>query len=239
MKMKKVTAILAIVCICVSGIKVSAQDIKFGVKGSLLTSTVNAKESGVYNLRSGFEIGAYGQYNLTDELGVSFEPAFAMKGANKIDPLIVYSAESALLWDEINQVEYGFLQHDLSLSVIELPVLVQLNLDMGMGLHIFAGPSFDFILKAEHFYEREDEDRPEDFYRDYGNEADITDRFAYYDFGVVVGTGIEIEADPLDIRVQIKYRYGVSDINVVENKPVINQHNLGVTLGIGFNKLFF
>lgn len=235
--MKKLIIITMLVC--AFAIVNNAQDLKYGVKGSFLVNNITVENQGYSTFKPGYSIGAFVQYDLLDNLGVSFEPVYAIKGANNIDPLIIYSQTSPLLWNSATETPIEYKSHDLSYSVIEMPILAQFKLEMGsMGLRVFVGPTMDFILNATHHYVIEDETLPSDFSRDIELAADVTDRFAYYDFGVIGGVGFDIEADPIDIRVDLKYRYGLTNLNKVSNKPAIYGHSIGLSVGVGINKFF-
>ncbi|MFA6402190.1 MAG: porin family protein [Salinivirgaceae bacterium] len=234
--MKKST-IFTSVLFLFSAMVLNAQEMKYGVKGSFLASTFSSTDDGMYGFRPGYSVGGYFQYNLSDELGVSVEPAYALKGANKFDAYNLYDPQSPLFWNGTSSIKYK--QHDISLSVIEVPVLVHLNMSVGNGsvFRIFTGPSIDFITKATLNSTREYEPT-EGFVYDFNSAVDVTDRFSYVDYGIQAGVGFDIDMEPVGITLEIKYRYGFSDVNNVEGKPSMNSQNIAVSLGIGLEKLF-
>ncbi len=228
--MKKLT-IFTVLCAFVFINSINAQDMKFGVKGSFLTSTISTGNNVWSKLRPGFDVGGYFQYNIMEILGVSIEPVYAVKGANDINPLYFYDQYSPKFDDAAKQ-------HNLALSVIEVPILAQLNLDMGgIAMRVFGGPSFDFILGANHITYREEASAGDDFINDIKSEADVTERFVYNNYTAVIGVGFDIEMDPVDLRIDLKYQHGFTNINNVELKPAIYTHSFGISVGIGLDKL--
>lgn len=235
--MKKST-ILSVMCAVMLVNLGNAQDIQLGVKGSFLTSTIATPDDGWGKLRPSYDVGIFAQYNLSDQLGVSLEPAFAKKGTDEFDPLLIYSQTSPLLTNNGESIEYK--SHSIQMSVIQIPVLAQLKMDMGgMQMRLFGGPSFDFITSANHLMVREFPGATDDFTYEINDNAEVTERFVYTDYTAVVGIGFDIAVDPIDLRIDIKYQHGFTDINNVEGKPAIYTRTFGVSLGIGLDKLIF
>lgn len=234
--MKKTLNLLMVLMAC-NVITLTAQDMKFGIKTSLLGSSFSTPENGLYNFRLGYSIGGFFQYNFLDNLGVSIEPAFAKKGANKFDAYIIYDPYSPIFWDGTTPIEYS--QHAISMTVIELPVLGQFIMGKGgNGVRIMAGPSIDFISKVIHTKSRINP-LASDSSEEIESSGDVTERFKYVDYGMQAGVGFDMELDPVDISVELKYRFGFSDINNVKGKTSLRNQNFGITLGIGLDKLFF
>ena len=232
--MKKFTVLL-IVCGFMLINLGNAQDVQFGVKGSFLTSTLNSQGNGWGKMTPGYDAGIFAQYNISDKFGVSLEPTFAQKGINDFDPYLIYYKGFPLLTD-INNEPINYKSHSLVLSVISLPILAQLSMDMGgMKMRLFAGPSFDFISKATHLMEHKLSETDEGS----NSEAVATERFKYTDYTAVVGIGFDIEMKPIDLRFDLKYQHGFTDINNVDGKPTLYTRTFGVSLGIGLEKLFF
>lgn len=229
--MKKFTFIFAMICAFTLSTTI-AQDIKFGVKGGLLGGTSTTHEQEWQKFTPGYEIGIYGQYNIMDILGVSFEPSFARKGINDFDPSLVYFEGSPKL-------DFVYKDQKLNFSVVSFPVLAQLNLDMGMNVRIFGGPAFDYIAKASHYTLRDQQGIEEDFTFEMESKAEVTERFDYWNYTAVVGVGFDIEMDPVDLRIDVKYQHGFNNISVVENKPSLYTRYFGVTVGVGLDKLVF
>ncbi len=235
--MKKST-IFTVLCAFLLINTINAQDMKFGVKGSFLMSTIASPDDGFSKLKPGYSAGVYFQYNVLDILGVSFEPVYSLKGANDIDALYIYDEYSPKLWNPVLNEPIEYEQHNLSLTTFELPVLIQLNLDFGGAvMRLFVGPSWDIIHAANFESIRKEPSAGDDFVNDIETNVDVTDRFLYNDYSGVAGVGFDIEMDPVDLRIDFKYHHGFTNINNVENKPAIYNRSFGVTVGVGLNKL--
>lgn len=229
--MKKFTFIIAIMCLIL--IKpATAQDIKFGAKAGYLEGTLAVEDGEWQSVSPGYEIGLFGQYNIMDILGVSFEPVFSRQGSFDFDPINIYHEDSPKL-------DFEYKDQKLFISKIEFPVLAQLNMDMGMDVRLFAGPSFDYISKVTHYTWRDQASIDDDFIYEISNKSEVTERFQYWNYAAVIGVGTDFEVGPVDLRVDVKYKHGFNDINVVQYKPSIYTRYLGVTVGVGINRLFF
>ncbi len=228
--MKRTVVFLIVLCLCSFKV-IEAQDMKYGLKGSLLATTFNVEDNGLLTLKPGYAIGGFFHFYFMDAIGVSVEPAYALKGTHDFDVNTVYYSESPL----INGGD--FKSHSLSLSVIEVPVLAQLKFNLGGNtLRIFGGPSFDFILKANHNMVRLDYTLGEDFAREIESNNDVTDRFEYIDYGGKLGMGMDFDISPLILMIALDYRYGFNDINNTRSKPAIHTHGFGLTVGIGMGQ---
>jgi hypothetical protein len=232
--MKKFTIVLSVICLMLlkSSMAQFTDNIKFGVKGSYLESAITTQEGEWQDLAPGFGIGIFAQYDIMDILGVSIEPSFARKGINNFDPTLIYFEGSPKL-------DFDFKDQKLKLNIIQVPILAQLNLDMGMNVRVFGGPSFDFITKATHYTLRDETGIAEDFTFEMESVAEVTERFVYVDYTAIIGVGFDMEVNPIDLRIDIFYQHGFSDLSVVENKPALYTRTFGVTVGVGLNKLVF
>lgn len=225
--MKKVTLIIAISCI-LSSMVTLAQTMSYGVKGSLNMSSLYVNDDGFGNFKTGFGAGGFFQYNVLDALGVSLEPMYMQKGANNFNYQNLYSEFSPAFVDQVTGEPFDFKLQQVSLSVIEVPVMGHFIMHMGgMNARLFAGPTFDFLLFANYLKERVDDGK--NIY----TAEDITDRFDYYDIGAKAGLGIDLNLSPLVIRVDLSYRYGFTDINNTVGKPAFFNNNVSLSLGIG------
>jgi len=220
-------------------LNIQAQDIKFGAKAGFINSYI-ANEDVWTRPAAGFNIGLFGSYEVMKPLSVSFEPAFANLGARDINILDLYSSTSFKLWDYVKNEPIEYDHHDLRLTMIELPILAHYSVEMGsMKVRAFAGPSFDFIMKAMLSSYRKDVVIGETYLSNIRSNEDITDRFAYYDFSGVIGAGVDLELDPIDLSIDLSYKHGFKNINVVKDKSRLDLRTFNLSVGIGINKLFF
>ncbi len=200
--MKKLT-ILLVVFFAFCYFSTNAQDIKFGLKGSFLGSTFSSADDGIYSYRPGYSIGGYFQYTIIEMFGVSVEPAFAKKGVNKFDAYNLYDPFSPIFYDGASTIDYK--RHDISLSIIEIPVLCHFNMELGGNnvFRVFAGPSFDFIAKATHFKIRANP-LASDSSEELTSKGEITKRFPYVDYGVQAGIVIDLYLQTVGINFELK-----------------------------------
>jgi hypothetical protein len=216
-----------------------AQDIKFGVKAGFIGGCI-ADEDYWSKPAPGYNIGLFAAYYVQDAIGVSIEPSIAKIGANKINILDFYSSASPKLYDYSTGEAITYDHHNLRLTMLELPVLVHYKIDMGsMGVRFFAGPSLDFILKGKVISYKKDVVAGDSYFKDIISEDEVTDRLEYYDFSGVVGLGVDMELDPIDLSIDLSYKHGFKNINNMSSKSDLRMRSLNLTVGIGINKLFF
>jgi hypothetical protein len=234
--MKRITFIIISLFLLASS---QAQDIKFGAKAGFITSCI-ADEDVWFKPAAGFNLGLFGSYEVMKPLSVSIEPAFANLGARDINILDLYSSTSFKLWDYTKNEPITYDHHDLHLTMLEIPVLAHYSLELGsMKVRAFAGPSLDFILKATLSSYREDIVIGETRLNEIHSNEEITDRFSYYDFSGVIGAGVDLELDPIDLSIDLSYKHGFKNINVVKDKSRLDMRTFNLSVGIGINKLFF
>ncbi|MBI9066184.1 MAG: PorT family protein [Salinivirgaceae bacterium] len=224
--MKKATNLTVIICILFA-FTANAQSMKYGVKGAYTHSSVYVQDESFSSYRPGFGIGGFFQYDVLDILGVSIEPMFVKKGGRDSDYTTYYDEKSTLFVDQTGK-PFNFESQNLDLSVIEVPILAQYITEVaGFDSRVFAGPSFDFLLKANYLRNRIFEDE------EILTSEDISDRFKSMDVGFMAGVGYNMEISMLILRVDFTYRYGVTNFNNVENKPAVYNNNFALTVGIG------
>jgi hypothetical protein len=226
-------------------LNIYAQDIKYGIKGGFISSCI-ANEDNWSKPGAGFNVGLFASYYLSEELGVSFEPAFSRFRTNNIQILDLFSKSSpklstSYLGDDgiIYTNEIAYDHHNLSFTTLDLPVLVNFKMNMGgMGIRFFAGPSLDFILKSKIISYRKEVVTGDQLHYEIASEEDITDRFEYYDFSGVAGIGVDLELEPVDLNIDLSYKQGFKNINNVAEKSPLHLRSINLSVGIGLNKLF-
>jgi hypothetical protein len=236
-KMKKIVVLLGVILLFTAFTDLKAQSkLRYGVKTSFSVSTLISPYD-TFNLRPGFSVGAFVKYGITDYLGVGFEPAFALSGANKIDPLAIHFADEVLLNDV-----YGvaFKKHNLKFSTIELPLLVTYNLKLGnMGLTFSAGPSFNFILGTTEYSLKENVTAyPIELAGNPNIVTDVSARFTSYDVPLVIGIGTEFLVGGNNLSIDLRYHNGFMDINNVESKPSLFTRGFSLNISFGLDGLF-
>lgn len=235
--MKKTAVLLSAILLFTAFTDIKAQSkLRYGVTTSFSINTLISPYDS-FNFRPGFSIGAFVQYKITDFLGVGFEPAFAMSGANRIDPLSIHFTDEVLLNDV-----YGvpFRRHNLKFSSIELPLLATYSLQVGaVGINFSAGPSFNFILGTTEYCLKENMTAyPIELAGSPHIVTDVSDRFTAYDIPLVIGVGTEFLLGGNNLSIDLRYHNGFKDINNVESKPYLLTRGFSINLSFGINGFF-
>jgi len=236
-KMRKIAICLVVILLCNAFTDLTAQSkFRFGVKtGFTLNTMISPYDT--FNLRPGYSIGAFVQYKITDFLGVGFEPAFSLSGANKIDPLAIHFTDEVLLNDV-----YGvpFKRHNLKSTLIELPLLATYTLELGsIGINFTAGPSFNFILKTTEYSLKENVTGfPIELAGNPNILTDVSDRFTSYDVPLIIGIGTEFLLGGNNLSIDLRYHNGFMDINNVESKPYLLSRGFSLNACFGLNGFF-
>lgn len=130
-----------------------------------------------------------------------------------IQPEFLYSQKGAKFTDAGGEAT-------VELDYLDIPVLARITSGGRNGLVIVGGPSFGFKLRARSKIDangtKEDED--------------IGDEIESFDFGIVVGAGIQGGSFFLDGR----YQWGRSNINKSKTEPEVRNKVISVLAGIKF-----
>lgn len=200
--MRLVTAIL--VGVCLSGGSAAAQDVSGGVKGGV--NFANLKFDGDLadiNLdnRIGLVAGAFVTWPVTPRFDVQPEALISLKGAS---------------FDEAG------VEGDIEITYLEIPVLFRFRspASPNTSIQLFAGPSLAFKLNAETTGE----------FLGISSDQDIDDDVEGFDFGVVIGAGLEAGHVTLDGR----YTWGLSSINADPESQDVKVKNRVFSILAGF-----
>lgn len=114
---------------------------------------------------------------------------------------------------------------DLRLEYIEVPVLLHLPLNLGVGLspYVFGGPAFSFEVGCEF------SDAAGSFDCD-NQEADVFTRKTT-DIGITAGGGLAFAMGPGALLVEGRYTWGTTNINETPNGPEVKNRAALVTAG--------
>ncbi len=161
--------------------------------------------------RTGFAGGLFVCYEVLSFLAIQPEVLYTMKGV-KLDATfpIVGKAEATV-----------------KLDYIEIPVLVKLMLPIGgFKPNIFAGPSFAFNILAELSGEALGQSSSVDL-----KDVDPSLGPETFDFGFVVGAGVDLEVGPVLLTLDGRYTLGLTEI--WEDVDIKNGV-AAVMVGVGF-----
>jgi hypothetical protein len=118
----------------------------------------------------------------------------------------------------------GSNEYRFNLNYVEVPVLAVINLSKNFNLH--AGGYAAYLAQAN--IKREEEDGPNDQIADLNE-----DNFNRFDYGLVGGLGVDINA----ITVGARYNYGLREVGKADNfgsQALKNSKNSAISLYIGF-----
>lgn len=136
-------------------------------------------------VRAGF--GLVADLPLSPRFSLHLEPMFIQKGAH----FDFIDLESENLDARREQVD---------LTYLEVPALLKLRLlQKATAPYLLAGPSFAYLLSAK-------QGKP-------NQKRDIKDVRKDYDFGLTGGGGVFLTSDPVEIFLEVRYNYGLMNID--------------------------
>jgi hypothetical protein len=232
--MKKILTIL-----CIAGLfaftvsETQAQDTRFGIKGGLSFYKVagdfsidfmgsSLSESFDTGTKMGFHGGIFMEKPLNQFLSIQPEVNFIQKG----------SRESDDFGDDIDSFFGAFEDDGVTMSYIDVPLLLKVNIPLGENLTPFlsAGGYLGYLLGAEVEFE--------------GSTEDISNDVKDISYGLLFGAGVNFGF----IFVEARYDHGMS--NLFENDLFtsgefnnnfngdfgidVNIRNRGISLAVGF-----
>jgi len=164
-----------------------------------------------FNFRNGFKCGIMAEYELSNSFLTRIEINYAMKGTE-------YGLEE----------KYAFPKHKFieKLNYMEIPVLFQYYMPSGFIIkpQIFIGPEIAFLLNSKIEYIENDKSI---------GEYDDTDKWKSAEYGLVVGIGADYELSVGKILFDIRYNYGLSNINKSQGSRVTS-NTLLFNIGYAF-----
>ncbi|WP_417238152.1 porin family protein [Bizionia sp.] len=177
----------------------SAQDVRFGVKGGLNLANL-VGDFGIYDgyygvddpeMKVGFHIGGVAEVKFSEKFAVQPELLFSNQGyKSKYD----FAGAKA--------------DYKVNLNYINLPIMVKFfPID---GLSIEAGPQVGFLIAAkDELNDYEISIDPED-----PDNVDTSDKYKSIDFGMNIGAGYEL---PSGLFFAARYNIGISKVDDVDD----------------------
>lgn len=209
--MKKLIVVLMAV-LCVAALAPRDLSAGVGIKGGYslakfsLTGEMDAE---VWKYLPAFVAGAYLELKL---------------GFVSIQPEVLYTRMGAKIEEVIEEVPFS-LQYRF--DYVQVPVLLKFNIVPAGPIRpfLYGGGYGAYLLKAKGIMEGGGE----------SEEADLTDDFQRYDYGVVGGVGLAFKLPGLSISVEGRYNYGLMNIikDPLEGESAKNK-SLMALVGIGF-----
>lgn len=165
--------------------------VTIGAFGDLNLAKVSgdAPDDFSYSGNSGFGFGLIGEFHLTEDLWLSFQPMILPRGAGlqlKVD-------------DDEDPVDFA----TLNLSYFAMPILAKF-VTAGGKVYVISGVNVSFLTSANI---KGVEDNAE--------EVDVKDSFKSFDVAVDFGVGGQLPAGPIKIMLEARYEQGL--VNIMED----------------------
>jgi hypothetical protein len=175
----------------------SAQ-VTIGAFGNLNLAKVSGDvpEDFAYSGNTGFGFGLIGEFHLTDDVWLSFQPMILPRGAGlqlEVD-------------DDEDPVDFA----TLNLSYFAVPILAKF-VTVGGKVYVISGVNVSFLTSANITG-----------VEDSAEEIDVKDSFKSFDVAVDFGVGGQLPAGPVKIMLEARYEQGL--VNIMED--VINEDAL-------------
>lgn len=205
----------------------------FGVQAGINNNYLKPDGQNFYFPKLGFNIGLYGGYKITENISVSFEPVFSQFNSNNINPTLLYSEVSPLLYSETGLFKLKTM--DLQINMIAFPLLGSFSFKLGpFTPRAFAGFSIDYILSANTLNEHEWQNELENTTEITNTFDPVEDRLKTNYYSAIAGASIAFNIGDLVVSPGIKANLGLSNFNNVNDKPNLYNHNLALFVNVGF-----
>jgi hypothetical protein len=181
---------------------------KIGVKGGLNLTNLYVDDVEDENMKLGFNLGLFAKLPVTQGLSIQPEVLYSVKGSKLTYYLGVLGTN-----------EYRF-----NLNYVEVPVLAVISLSKNFNLH--AGGYAAYLAQAN--IKKVNDDGPNDQIADLNE-----DNFNRFDYGLVGGLGIDVDA----VTIGARYSYGLREVGKADNfgsQALKNSKNSAISLYIGF-----
>ena len=181
---------------------------KIGVKGGLNLTNLYVDDIEDENMKVGFNLGLFAKLPVTQGFSIQPEILYSVKGSKLTYDLGILGSN-----------EYRF-----NLNYVEVPVLAVINLSKNFNLH--GGGYAAYLAQAN--IKRVHNDGPNDQIADLNE-----DNFNRFDYGLVGGLGIDIDA----VTIGARYNYGLREVGKADNfgsQALKNSKNSAINIYIGF-----
>lgn len=211
------------------------EKMSYGPKVGISLNSFNQNFEKITKCKFGLAGGGFFQFQVLDYLAASVEVLYIQQGAVDVEPTLIYFPTGFILYDYVND-EPKNVKTNITLHNIDIPVLVNYTLNSN-GVRIFIGGAISTNLKATATNRvfREMINGPTEVTV---SKDDVTSRFKYNDYALIVGGGLNFEAGGYDCTLDIRYRAGLTNINNVYSLIAPSSFNnssfvlmLGVVIG--------
>lgn len=162
--------------------------------------------------KSGFLVGAFVGIGIAGNWGIRPEIAYVQKGAKVEGSDAVTGEPLTQTWD------FDYLE-------LLLPVGIDLAVEgESVQPRLYVGPTLGLTLSCE--FDPDTGDPPQD----------CKDDFKSSDFGIVFGIGVELGSGPGAFLADLRYDYGIVDIN--DTGDNVSRKNRSIQLSFGYRRQF-
>jgi len=190
-----------------------AQFESWGLTAGVTSMTGTGEGLGDVDRRTGFTVGGTVQMDVAGPLSLRPELLFIRKG-----------------WS----FEFGEVESTVTLDYFEVPVLADVAVASirDATLHVVAGPTVSVMVNSGVSVDV-----------DPSNDLDPSDTLSRTEVGFAVGTGARGQLGPQTVRLDVRYRLSLSNINEqrplvdgdrADSAPTIRNRGLSVTVGLAF-----
>ena len=187
-------------------------DIRIGVSGGYINSSINGTDAESFNCGSGFMVGGIILLPLTSDVAVQAEVQYAQMGSGYSEDDYGDSGTSS------TRGNVG-ISGDYKLNYLLVPASLRYNIISGLGIE--AGPQFGFLLSAKDEYT----------FNGVSEEMDVKDQTKGFDFGVNVGASYIFD---LGLFVRARYYIGLTELNDLEFPGNESWKNSAFSASVGY-----
>ncbi|HLF53511.1 porin family protein [Flavobacterium sp.] len=207
--MKKV--ILSVAALFAFGF-VSAQDVKFGIKGGVNFATLTGDVEDT-SMKVGFNVGGLVEIKVSEKFSVQPELLFSTQGAKEE-------------YSETSGADSYKVENNLNLGYLNIPIMAKYYVVDKFSLE--AGPQFGFLMSAKSDYT--ETQTVGGVTSTFSEEVDVKDDMNSVDFGINFGAGYDFTEN---ISAGVRYNLGLSDITD-EQEDNFEMKNSVIALSIGY-----
>ncbi len=212
--------ILTTLFVVISSSIAFAQFSNLGIKGGLNLSKLDYKDDlqGYdFTFREGINLGLFTGYHISNDLLIHTEVIYSMRGTE-------YGLEEKTI-QGITIPKHKFIRKT---DYLEIPLMLQYNFSVNSIItpKIFLGPVISFLLNEKMEYVEDDINK---------GEIDVNDELKSTEYGIILGVGADYNLPSGKIVFDIRYHYGLTNVNKVEQGSKINSNTISFNIGYGFN----
>lgn len=225
------------VLICTSGVygamPLSDKPIGFGAKAGVVNSIFVPKDgsSGFSKWQNGMQLGGYFRFHLNEYFSAGAELLYSQYGTyDLLDTALFYRANPLLSQMPVTEKNKRF---DVRMECLDIPVILMGKYAVMPDLksYIYIGANMTINIASDVKITRQIDISGQIGERHFY--SDVTERIRRFDYSPIAGAGVTSEMLGLKLCLDLRYKYGITNINKVEGLPGFTNQAWIITLGIG------